>query len=81
MLYRDPDAPVKTQGPRPVFRIIGPTETAPRDIVIVRLEKKKDHRKLPVAVREDGQEPTSAIPLTRQPPSTLDNSNLTAELA
>ena len=49
MLYRDPDAPVKTQGPRPVFRIIGPTETAPRAIVIVRLEKKKDHRELQVA--------------------------------
>ena len=49
VMYRDPEAPVKTSGPRPTFEIVGPTETAPRDIVIVRLQKKKDHRELQVA--------------------------------
>lgn len=49
VLYRDADAPVSTSGPRPEFRIEGQTQTAPRDIVIVRLERKKDHRELQVA--------------------------------
>jgi hypothetical protein len=49
LMYREPDAPVKTQGPRPIFKIVGPTMTAPRDIVIVRLKQEKDHRELQVA--------------------------------
>jgi hypothetical protein len=49
MSYRDAEAPVKTSGSRPVFRILGVTSVAPRDIVIVRLQVKKDHRELQTA--------------------------------
>jgi hypothetical protein len=46
MTFRDPTAPVKTLGARPVFYVVGPTQTAPRDMLIVRLKEKKDHREL-----------------------------------
>lgn len=46
--YRDAEAPVQTSGPRPVFKIVGTPDRAPRDIVIVRVQKKKDHRELEV---------------------------------
>jgi hypothetical protein len=48
MTFRDPTAPVKTFGPRPVFLIVGPSMTAPRDMLIVRLKEKKDHRELQI---------------------------------
>jgi hypothetical protein len=48
MTFRDPSAPVKGFGPRPVFLIVGPTQTAPRDMLIVRLKQKKDHRELQI---------------------------------
>jgi hypothetical protein len=48
LVFRDATAPVKTNSPRPTFRIVGDSQTAPRDIVIVRLQKKKDHRELQV---------------------------------
>jgi hypothetical protein len=48
MTFRDPTAPVKASGPRPVFLIIGPTQTAPRDMLIVRMKQKKDHRELQI---------------------------------
>ena len=48
MTFRDPTAPVKTLGARPVFCIVGPSLTAPRDMLIVRLKEKKDHRELQI---------------------------------
>jgi hypothetical protein len=46
VVYRDAEAPVSTSGPRPTFKIVGPSQVAPRDIVIVRVQQKKDHREL-----------------------------------
>jgi hypothetical protein len=48
LVFRDATAPVKTSTVRPVFRIIGNTTGAPRDIVIVQLQQKRDHRELQV---------------------------------
>lgn len=48
MTFRDPTAPVKALGARPTFCIVGPTMTAPRDMLIVRLKEKKDHRELQI---------------------------------
>jgi hypothetical protein len=48
-VYRDATALVKTTEVRPVFHIIGNMSTAPRDIVIIRLQQKKDHRELQTA--------------------------------
>lgn len=48
MIFRDPTAPIKTFGARPVFYVVGPTLTAPRDMLIVRLNQKKDHRELQI---------------------------------
>lgn len=48
LVFRDSTAPVKTSSTRPVFLVIGDTLTAPRDIVIVRLQQKKDHRELQI---------------------------------
>lgn len=46
--YRDAEAPIRTAYSRPTFCIVGPSATAPRDIVIVRLKQKKDHRELQI---------------------------------
>ena len=48
LTYRDAEAPVRTSNPKPVFRIVGPSRTAPRDIIVVRLQQMKDHRELQV---------------------------------
>jgi hypothetical protein len=48
LTFRDASAPAKTASARPTFCIVGPSETAPRDIVIVRLKQKKDHRELEI---------------------------------
>ena len=53
LTYRDAEAPVRTSCPKPVFRIVGLSQTAPRDIVVVRLEQKKDHRELQVGGTSD----------------------------
>jgi hypothetical protein len=47
-IYRDATAPMKTALVRPIFHVIGLITTAPRDIVIVRLQQKKDHRELEI---------------------------------
>lgn len=47
MLFRDPSAPVSLSTSRPSFLIVG-FSNPPRDIVIVRLERKKDHRELQI---------------------------------
>jgi len=47
--YRDATAPVKTSLARPIFHVLGNMSTAPRDIVIVHLQQKKDHRELQTA--------------------------------
>jgi hypothetical protein len=44
--YRDAHAPVATSSARPVFKVVGTTGVAPRDIIIVRLKEKKDHREV-----------------------------------
>jgi hypothetical protein len=48
LTYRDAEAPVSTSNPRPIFKVVGPLQVAPRDIVIVRVQQKKDHRELQV---------------------------------
>jgi len=48
LVFRDSTAPVKSSSMRPIFLVIGDTITAPRDIVIVRLQQKKDHRELQI---------------------------------
>jgi hypothetical protein len=49
LLYRNGKAPVATSDTRPTFCIVNPAKAQPRDIVIVRLKQKKDHRELQVA--------------------------------
>jgi hypothetical protein len=49
VIYRDAEAPVKTSNAKPTFRVVGDLDVAPRDIIIVRVEKKKDHRELQTA--------------------------------
>jgi len=53
LTYRDVEAPVRTLNPKPVFRIVGPSQTAPRDIVVVRLQQRRDHRELQVGGESD----------------------------
>ena len=47
VLFRNPSAPVSVSISRPTFLIVG-AANSPRDIVIVRLEQKKDHRELQI---------------------------------
>ena len=46
--FREAEAPIQTSNPRPVFKVVGAQDIAPRDIIIVKLEKKKDHREIEV---------------------------------
>lgn len=48
LTFRDATAPVATSAARPIFCIVGPSQTAPRDIVIVQLKRKKDRRELQI---------------------------------
>jgi len=48
LIYRDATAPVHTTSLRPVFKLVGDANTAPRDIIIVRLQQKKNHRELQI---------------------------------
>jgi hypothetical protein len=49
LVFRGATAPVLAHDARPTFRIVGSSETALRDIVIVRLKQKKDEREIQTA--------------------------------
>jgi hypothetical protein len=45
-IYRDATAPAKSLNGKPVFRLVGVGDIQPRDILIVRMDAKKDHREI-----------------------------------